>query len=226
MHHKAGVLGTFDSVVDTLLTVDLMRCLTEVGVPPSAVVFKRSDASQNPRDAAELALAEGCIGLHVADFNSPHVVERIRGMDLDLLIYAGGKDLLRLPLLESARLGCIGGHYGWLPDVRGMGTVEWSVLEDRAPAVSVQRMTPGVDMGDVVMRALVPLFAGDNFVSIRNRSYFLTKTMLALSAKRMLQGGVRGVPQRESDGRRYFRMHPSIETRASRALLDRLAARA
>ncbi len=222
MRSRLGVIGTFDSTIETLLTVDLMRCLDANGVAPSTIVFKRSDPAQNPVEPVAHNLNAACTALHVRDFNAADTVERVRALNLDLLVYAGGKDLLRRPLLESTRLGCIGGHYGRLPEVRGMGTVEWSVLEGRAPAVSVQRMTTGVDMGDILMVSAVPLFPGDNFTSIRNRSYFLTKSMLALTARRMLHDGVAGRPQQDAEGRRYFRMHPSVEARASRALARRL----
>lgn len=105
-----------------------------------------------------------------------------------------------------------------------MGTVEWSVLLNEAPTVAIQRINPGIDTGDIVMQARVPLFPSDTFVSIRERSYYLTKVMLALSARRVLLDGLRGSPQRLDEGRQYFRMHPSLTRRAERKLsqwLDR-----
>jgi methionyl-tRNA formyltransferase len=219
------VVGTFDSTIETLLTVDLMRCLDEAGVPPAVVVFKRSNPSMNPAAPVAHRLDDACTALHVDDFNAAETIDRIRALAPDLLVYAGGKDLLRKPLLDSARLGCLGGHYGQLPAVRGMSSVEWSVIAGVPMAVSVQRMSTGVDMGDIVMRSAVPLFAGDNFTSIRNRSYFLTKSMLALAARRVLIDGVGGQPQTVAQGRQYFRMHPALEARAVRGLTQLLAAR-
>lgn len=219
MSTRLFVVGTFDQPASALFEVDLMRCLIDAGAPPAGIIYKRSRPSENPdRPVEDGPDALGRITIHVNDFNAPELIERIRALPADLLIYAGGRDLLRQPLLESARLGCLGGHYGRLPEMRGMGTPEWSVLLGQAPTVAIQRMTPGVDVGDVVMQAKVPLLAGDNFSSIRERSYYLTKTMLALAARRLLSDGVTGVPQAAGVGRQYFRLHAALHQRAERQL--------
>ena len=225
MPPRLFVLGTFDQDVDALFDVDLMQCLAAAGVPLSGVIFKRSRASLNPEAPVQTAPdAFGRVTLHVHDFNAPHVVSAIRALAPGLLVYAGGRDLLRRPLLEAATHGCLGGHYGRLPAVRGMGTVEWSVLIDEAPAVAIQRISPGIDTGDVIMQARVPLLAGDSFVSVRDRSYFMTKVMLALAARRYLVDGVAGVPQRLAAGRQYYRLHPALQHVADRELHARLNA--
>ena len=219
MSTRLFVLGTFDQPASALYDVDLMRCLIEAGVPPAGVIYKRSTPFENPDvPVAHGPDESGRLAIHVNDFNAPAVVAQIRALSADLLIYAGGRDLLRLPLLESARLGCLGGHYGRLPDMRGMGTPEWSVLLAVPPTVAIQRMTPGVDVGDVVMQARVPLLVADNFASIRERSYYLTKTMLALAARRVLRDGITGVPQAPGMGRQYYRLHPAVHQRAERLL--------
>jgi methionyl-tRNA formyltransferase len=217
--HKLFVLGTYDQPASALFEVDLMRCLAEAGVAPQGVIFKRSRASDNPGSPVDVTTGlDQRLAVHVDDFNNPTVVARIGELRPDLLVYAGGRDLLRRPLLESARLGCLGGHYGRLPAVRGMGTVEWSVLVGEAPTVAIQRISPGIDTGDVVMQARVPLLAGDSFVAIRERSYYMTKVMLALAARRVLIDGVAGTPQPPSAGQQYFRLHPALHQRAERAL--------
>lgn len=213
------VIGTFDQALEDLFDVDLMRCLSEAGVGPAGVVFKRSTPALNPASPGAHGLdAAGRTVLQVDDFNAPAAISRIAALEPDLLVYAGGRDLLRRPLLDSARLGCLGGHYGRLPTIRGMGTVEWSVLLGERPAVAIQFISPGIDVGDVVMQATVPLKAGDTFVAIRERSYFLTKVMLALSARRVLLDGLRGAPQALAAGRQYYRLHPALHQRAERAL--------
>lgn len=218
MSARLFVLGTFDQAETALYEVDLMRCLHEAGVTPAGVIYKRSRSEENPDRPVEGPGPDGRHLIHVHDFNAAVLVRRLGELSADLLVYAGGRDLLRPPLLASARLGCIGGHYGRLPEMRGMGTPEWSVLVGQAPTVAIQRMASGVDVGDVVMQAKVPLLFSDNFMSIRERSYYLTKTMLALSARRMLLDGVAGTPQRNAAGRQYYRLHPSLHQMAERRL--------
>jgi len=79
--------------------------------------------------------------------------------------------------------------------------------------------------GDVLLQARVPLFAADTFASIRNRSYFLTKTMLALAARRVLDGDLTGTPQPANAGRQYYRLGSALQAVADRALERLLAGR-
>jgi methionyl-tRNA formyltransferase len=219
MADRLFVLGTFDQAIDALFDVDLMRCLAEAGVPPRGVIYKRSASALNPSSPVQSGPdARERLTLHVDDFNAPAVVSKIAGLAPDLLVYAGGRDILRRPLLQVATHGCLGGHYGRLPAVRGMGTVEWSVMLGEAPTVAIQRMSSGIDTGDVVMQAKVPLLPRDTFVAIRNRSYFMTKVMLALAARRVLLDGVTGTPQQLDNGRQYYRLHPALQQRAERLL--------
>jgi methionyl-tRNA formyltransferase len=219
MRLRLFVLGTFDQPVEAIYDVDLMRCLAVAGVPPAGVIFKRSAAALNPIVPVRTDPdAQGRVTLHVTDFNAPQAVAAIAALAPNLLVYAGGRDLLRRPLLETATHGCLGGHYGRLPTVRGMGTVEWSVLLGEAPAVAIQRVNPGIDTGDVVMQARVPLLPRDTFVAIRNRSYYMTKVMLAAAARRVLVDGVIGTPQPPPAGRQYYRLHAALHQRAERLL--------
>jgi methionyl-tRNA formyltransferase len=96
--------------------------------------------------------------------------------------------------------------------------VEWSTILGEAPTVAIQRISPGIDTGDVVMQAKVPLFPGDKFVAVRDRSYFMTKVMLAVAARRVLLDGITASPQRLGDGRQYYRLHPDLQPYAQRAL--------
>jgi methionyl-tRNA formyltransferase len=217
MADKVWVIGTFDQPADALFDVDLMRWLAGAGVPVAGVLFKRSRGDENPR----VPVPSECRGsalLHVRGFNDEAAASHLRAFEPDLLVYAGGRDILRRPLLDAARLGCIGGHYGQLPQIRGMGTVEWSVIRGMPPTVAIQRIGPGIDTGDILLQARVPLVAGDTFTTIRDRSYFLTKTMLALAARRLLDGDFAGTPQQPDAGRQYYRLHPAVQRHAERAL--------
>jgi methionyl-tRNA formyltransferase len=223
---KVWVLGTFDQPTEALFDVDLVRWLAGVGVPVAGVVFKRSAVDRNPRVPAPCdPHRDGRTCLHVRNFNDEDTVSHLRAFGPDLLVYAGGRDILRPSLLQTAPLGCIGGHYGQLPQIRGMGTVEWSVILGVPPTVAIQRISPGIDTGDVLLQARVPLVAGDTFTSIRERSYFLTKTMLAVAARRLLDGDLVGTPQPPAAGRQYYRLHAALQQHADRALRQLLAAR-
>jgi methionyl-tRNA formyltransferase len=226
MPDSVWVVGTYDQPAEALFDVDLMQWLAAGGVPVAGVVFKRSAADLNPEiPAPSEPCRDGRVCLHVRNFNDEATASHLRALRPGLLIYAGGRDIFRRPLLELAPLGMIGGHYGQLPQIRGMGTVEWSVMLGVPPTVAIQRISPGIDTGDILLQARVPLVAEDTFTSIRDRSYFMTKTMLVLAARRILDGDLKATPQAADAGRQYYRLHPALQRHADHALQQLLAAR-
>jgi methionyl-tRNA formyltransferase len=222
---RLAVLGTYNIEPSQLFGVDLMQYLAAHGHPPSTIVFRTGAAPRAdcPLNAIH-AVDENRSVLQVSDFNDPAAVAALRCLEADLFVYAGGRDLMREGVLGASRLGCLGGHYGPLPEIRGMGTVEWSVLKDRPIVVAIQRFSSGIDTGDVVLQAPVALRPDDTFTTIRERCYFWTKVLLALAARAVLSGSFTPTPQRLEDGEQYYRLHPDVLQVAVRKLTDRLQA--
>ena len=220
---RVGVIGTYDASPSDLFGVDLMQYLAAYGCAPSAIVYRtggatRADAPLNtphPVDATRSVL-------QVSRFDEPAATDAVRRLSLDLLVYAGGRDILRPGILGAARLGCLGGHYGPLPAIRGMGTVEWSVLTGHPIVVTIQRMARGVDTGDIVMQSPVTLRADDTFTSIRNRCYYWLKVMMAVAVRAIDANPSLASPNRVEEGAQYYRLHPDMAALAERRLADRL----
>jgi methionyl-tRNA formyltransferase len=220
---RVAVLGTYNDTASRLFEVDLMRYLAAQGHAPSTVVFR---TGSTPRPDVPLntihPIENGRSVVQVTDFNDPAAISVLNELGADLLVYAGGRDLLRGGVLGAARLGCLGGHYGPLPEIRGMGTVEWSLLTNRPIVVAIQRMSTGVDTGEIVLQAKVALAPNDSFTTIRSRCYYWTKMMLVMATRAVLHGTVTPTPQRLEDGEQYYRMHPDVLALATRTLADRL----
>lgn len=221
---RIAVLGTYDADPAQLFGIDLMQYLAALGHPPAAIVFRTGGAPRSgiPLNTVHAVDRQRSV-VQVTDFNDPAGVAAMRRLDADLFVYAGGRDLLREGVLEAARLGCLGGHYGPLPEIRGMGTVEWSVLKDRPIVVSIQRISRRIDRGDIVLQSPVSLRQDDTFTSIRERCYFWTKVLLAVAAREILRESL-PTPQRVEDGQQYYRLHPDMLQLAARKLTRRLQA--
>lgn len=221
---KIFIVGTYDCLPENLLQVDLMQYFDRLNLKISGVIYKTSSGLGPIGESFPQKIQwKNCISLWTKDFNDPNTVNEVAECEPDLLVYAGGKDILREPFLNAARLGCIGGHYGQLPLVRGMATVEWSTLLGIEPTVAIQRINAGIDTGDVMMQTKVPLLNNDTFTAIRNRSYAMTKLMLVLSAKQILRGEVTAKKNDASQGQQFFRMHPEVLKLAEKKLSTRLS---
>lgn len=86
----------------------------------------------------------------VPDVHAPGVLERLRALAPDLgVIY--GAPILRPELFRIPVLGTLGIHHGRVPQYRGKKTTFWEIYNgERAAGITIQRVNPGIDTGDVV----------------------------------------------------------------------------
>ncbi len=89
-----------------------------------------------------------------ARVREPAVVERLRGLDLDLAVVAAFGQIFPPPLLALPRLGCINVHASLLPRHRGAAPVQAALLAgDEETGVSIMEMDAGLDTGPVLLEA-------------------------------------------------------------------------
>jgi len=106
--------------------------------------------------------------------NSPAVEEQLLAWSPDVLFVVGLSQLVRGPLLDIARFGCVGFHPTRLPEGRGRAPIAWIVL-DRCPAAATFfLMGEGADDG--------PLFVQEPFEvdETDDSSSVLAKTLEAM----------------------------------------------
>jgi folate-dependent phosphoribosylglycinamide formyltransferase PurN len=116
--------------------------------------------ARQPRDAISLrrrasrALARF---VTVPDVHAPEVLQRVRELEPDLgLIY--GAPVLKPALFEIPALGTLGIHHGKVPEYRGKKTTFWAMYYgERTAGVTIQRVSAGIDTGDVVQAGEVEI---------------------------------------------------------------------
>jgi len=84
------------------------------------------------------------------DIHAPQVLAKVRDARPDLgAIY--GAPILRPELFTIPRLGTLGIHHGRAPQYRGKKTTFWEMYHGELCAgVTIQRVNPGLDTGDIV----------------------------------------------------------------------------
>lgn len=93
----------------------------------------------------------------VPDLHAPAVLTRLRSLAPDLGVIYGGP-ILRPELFEIPARGTLGIHHGRAPQYRGRKTTFWEMYHGEAAAgITVQRITAGLDTGDVVARGAVEI---------------------------------------------------------------------
>ncbi len=145
------------------------------------------------------------------DLNAPGVIQLLRATEPHLVVFTGG-GLIRAEVLQLAGAGVLNCHSGLLPDYRGMDVIEWPILEGRYDhlGLTVHFMDQGVDTGDLLRVQVVELKPGDRVDTIRDRFEPMMCRLLVNTCVDFLAGRIHPVPQRLSDGKQYYRMHPRL----------------
>jgi len=166
--------------------------------------------------------------LQAPDHNAPAALDLLRRAAPDLIAFTGG-GMIRKDLLSIPRIGVMNCHAGLLPHYRGMDVVEWPAAENRLndPGIglTLHLMDTGLDTGPILKQKRLDLRPGDTFASIRSRIPQGLVTLMLEGIRGLRDGGIHPAPQRQSDGRQYYVMHPRIRAYAEAQLSRFLEAR-
>jgi methionyl-tRNA formyltransferase len=172
-----------------------------------------------PYSARDVARRHG-VPVHApARINGPAFVAVLRDeIRPDLLVSIAASQILRRPVLEVPRLGCINLHSAPLPRYQGMMPNFWTMVHgEREAMVTVHHMVEKLDAGDIILQRPVPIGPGDSLHDLMVRSKVVGAAAL-LDAIAELEAGT--APRRPMDaaGASYF----SFPKRADAARLRRL----
>lgn len=143
----------------------------------------------------------------VRDLNGPSCERLLRRRAPDLLLLLGS-GIIRKNILDIPRLGTVHCHQGYLPDYRGVNTLEWSIFRGDDVHVTTHFVDPGIDTGRILHRRQIPLYPGDNMESVRARCKQVAVPLLLQTIDEIYSGTVAPTLQKPEDGKQYFAMHP------------------
>jgi methionyl-tRNA formyltransferase len=155
--------------------------------------------------------------------NSPAAIAQLRAWSPDAIIFAGG-EILRKPLLDVPRLGVLNVHLGFLPEIRGMSTPEWSLLKGVPVGVTIHYINEGIDTGPILQRyEFHDLARCESLNDLRNQliAFGIEKIGEVIAA--LDRGTIASAPQSVLDkdkkkDNQYFVMHDFLQARAAELL--------
>jgi methionyl-tRNA formyltransferase len=137
--------------------------LVERGADVCAVVAPPSESDTPPAQRVDRAAAEHGLRLVTDDDLYAQLDGEDRGLDLDgvdLVVSFLFWRLIRPPLIELGRIGCLNFHPAPLPDMRGLGGYNVAILEGFTEwGVSSHFVDAGFDTGDLVRVDRFPINA-------------------------------------------------------------------
>jgi folate-dependent phosphoribosylglycinamide formyltransferase PurN len=154
------------------------------------------------------------------DQNSSESIVRLKEWSPDLIIFTGG-NILRKDLLEVPRLGVLNVHLGLLPEVRGMSSPEWSLLNRVPVGITIHYMDAGIDTGPILQRCeFTDVAQCESLGDLRLRLIAFGIEQVGEVVEELVGGTIAAKPQSDLDrDNQFFVMHERLQTWAAERLM-------
>ena len=154
-----------------------------------------------------LAEERGIAIFQPATLRAPVAQANLRALQPDVIAVAAYGLLLPREVLALPREGCINVHASLLPRWRGAAPIQRAILAgDGRTGVSIMHMDEGLDTGDVLAQAEVPILEADTAGDLHDRLAALGGPLLAHTLDRLPKAKAEARPQRASDARHAARI--------------------
>lgn len=82
----------------------------------------------------------------------------LKGIEADVIVVVAFGQIIPKNILEMKKYGCINVHGSLLPKYRGAAPIQWAVIDgEKESGVTIMQMDEGLDTGDMLAKAVVPL---------------------------------------------------------------------
>ena len=158
-----------------------------------------------------LADVLACPVAFVQGINAPAAISRVQAFAPDLIVSIRFGEILRLPVIRSARLGVLNLHSGLLPAFRGVMATFWAML-GKAPRYGATLHwveDSGIDSGTIISEVSQPLDLGNAYLSNTLALYPAGIEMLSDAIGTLRQG--QRLPGRLPKGEGAYFSYPTPE---------------
>lgn len=164
--------------------------------PDRIVGQQRSSTRQTGTGMKGIAQEHGIPIFQPQSINTPEGIEGLKALRPDLLVVAAYGQILSKEVLEVPPHGGINVHASLLPKYRGAAPIAWAIYQgETETGVSIIRMSPRLDAGDILAREVVPI-APEETAGELELSLAAVGAQLAGSViEQLASGPVRGTAQ-------------------------------
>ncbi|MDO9695799.1 MAG: methionyl-tRNA formyltransferase [Candidatus Latescibacteria bacterium] len=167
---------------------------------------RRAGRGRQLEETAVKSAARGH-GLPVVEWgarDAARVTQLVRDAAPDAVVVTAFGHILRQPLLDAPRLGCLNLHASLLPRWRGVAPVHYAIMHgDAWSGVSIMRMDAGVDTGPVLAQRAVAIEPEETAGDLLDRlaglgADLMVRTLRTLESGAAQQMQLAGTPQNET----------------------------
>ncbi len=156
--------------------------------------------SKTPSPVKEKALQ---LGLKIFTPNDikrqKDIQSEIGSLEADIYIVVAFGQILPENILNQPPLGCWNSHASLLPNWRGAGPIQWSLIEgEKKTGVSIMAMEKGLDTGPVLIQEKVDIDLLDNANTLAKKLSILSGKLLIESLKKIESANHEGILNKET----------------------------
>lgn len=192
-------MGTPEFAVPGLVALAAIPDVTVVSVVTrrDQPVGRGRALSAPPVKAA--ALARNLPVLQPGSLRRPDAQALLADLAPDLIVVAAFGQILPAAVLALPRYGCLNVHASLLPRFRGASPISAAILTgDTATGVTIMHMDVGLDTGDIISQAIMPVAADDTTASLTAKLAHLGADLLVRTVPSWVAGAIIPVPQNET----------------------------
>lgn len=123
-------------------------------------------------------------------------LDHLKNLGADVFVVVAYGQLLSKALLDMPRLGCVNVHGSLLPAYRGAAPIQWSLYDGvTETGITTMRMDEGMDTGDMLLKARVPVSPLDHAQVLADRLAQVGADLLMETLQAWEQGEITPEPQ-------------------------------
>lgn len=136
----------------------------------------------------------------------PEFIEEMRVLNPDVMVVVAFGQILPKDILDIPKYGCVNVHASLLPKYRGAAPIQWAVINgDAVSGVTTMQMDVGLDTGDMLLKAEVPLAEDETGGSLFDKLSTLGGELLIETLVKIEAGDIHPEKQDDSQAGEYAR---------------------
>lgn len=194
---KIVYMGTPDFAVGPLeALVAAGHTVTAVVTQPDKPKGRSGKAQMTPVKVC--ALEHGIEVFQPVKIKAPEAVEVLRGFEADVFVVAAFGQILSQEILDMPRYGCLCVHASLLPAYRGAAPIQWVILNgEKESGVTIMQMDAGVDTGDMLLKAVVPIEENETDESLHDKLETAGSSLIVEALQKLEAGEL--APKKQDD---------------------------
>ena len=115
----------------------------------------------------------------------------LRELDPEIIIVAAYGKILPPSVINYPKYGCINVHGSLLPKYRGAAPIQRAIMDGESETgITIMYMNEGLDTGDMLSKAVVPITEDDDFESLFNKLSSAGAELLVSTLPKIIDGSI------------------------------------